>query len=113
MGVIDIDCGVSTLGFLGEIACGVVSLGYFLQQDAFFGVAVVGILVTTAQGLGIGTEQRPSIVGDCFGLARFVVIGKIIGNATLANKLEETFLNDATIRIDRNNRIFYVDNTAE
>jgi hypothetical protein len=66
-----------------------------------------------SKGLDIGTEQRPSIVGDCFGLTRFVVIGKIIGNATLANKLKETFLNDATIRIDRNNRIFYVDNTAE
>jgi hypothetical protein len=28
-------------------------------------------------------------------------------------KLEETFLNSATIRIDRNNRLFYADNTAE
>jgi hypothetical protein len=28
-------------------------------------------------------------------------------------KLEETFLNNATVRIDRNNRLFYADNTAE
>jgi hypothetical protein len=28
-------------------------------------------------------------------------------------KLEETFLNNATIRIDRNNRLFYADNTSE
>jgi hypothetical protein len=53
-GVVDIDCGVSTLGFLGEFACEVVSLGYLLQQDAFFGEAVVGIIVTTAQGLAVG-----------------------------------------------------------
>ena len=45
------------LVFLGELACGVVSLGYFLQQDAFFGVAVVGIIVTTAQGLAVGSVR--------------------------------------------------------
>jgi hypothetical protein len=28
-------------------------------------------------------------------------------------KLEETFLNNATIRIDRNNRLFYAYNTAD
>lgn len=68
MAVVAVVGAVTALGFLSEVACGVVAVAGFAQQQAFFGEAVVGIVLPASYVLAVFYAVAHAVQGKGFGV---------------------------------------------